>query len=58
MKVKILVECHHLLGDVVIMMPFLQALHNWRPDAEIHMIVGGKNEECEKRNFIYEAGGM
>ncbi len=45
MKVKILVECHHLLGDVVIMMPFLQALHNWRPDAEIHMIVGGKNEE-------------
>ena len=24
---------------------FYRALHNWRPDAEIHMIVGGKMRE-------------
>ena len=41
---KILVECHHALGDVVMTLPALNNLRTKYPDAQIDYMCGLKNE--------------
>ena len=41
---RILVECHHAIGDVVMTFPALNNLRKLYPDAEIHYLGGMKAE--------------
>lgn len=41
---RILVECHHAIGDVIMTFPALKRLREAFPKAEIHMICGTKEE--------------
>lgn len=42
---KVLIECHSLLGDLVLMTPMIKQLKAMRPDFIIDMVIATKNEK-------------
>lgn len=43
---RVLIECHSLLGDLVLMIPMIKELKKNRPDLIIDMVIASKTEEC------------